>query len=231
MTDTVPPKASPADVALTDVAAHLTREPMLGQVSKPVNRQNLSASAIDWKPLQRGGANFRTHCLHDVAPDRLEFRASGGLRRFCLVFIVAGLALSGLFVSEQLAAGPRIDQWLPVLFPLLFVLAGVVMWWLAGQRRVFDLTQGYYWRGKGRVTGPEALNKQKDVVALAEIRALQLLEERVHSDDASYYSFELNLVLAGGRRINVIDHGSRASVVKDVTLLGQRLGVPVWDRS
>jgi hypothetical protein len=68
-----------------------------------------------------------------------------------------------------------------------------------------------------------------ETTALGEIHALQLISEHCTSDNSSYYSYELNLVLADGRRINVVDHGNRATLYSDADSLAAFLGVPIWD--
>ena len=42
-------------------------------------------------------------------------------------------------------------------------------------------------------------------------------------------SYELNLVLQDGERLNVVDHGSFDVLREDAAKLGEFLGVPVWD--
>ncbi|WP_250656959.1 hypothetical protein [Alkalimarinus coralli] len=78
------------------------------------------------------------------------------------------------------------------------------------------------------------LSKQKDAVRLADIQALQLLSERCTSSGngsrRSYYSYELNLILNDGKRINVMDHGNKAALVEDAKVISIFLDVPVWDR-
>jgi hypothetical protein len=41
-------------------------------------------------------------------------------------------------------------------------------------------------------------------------------------------SYELNLVLKDGRRINVVDHGGADKIRTDAATLADFLGVPVW---
>ncbi|MDP6491172.1 MAG: hypothetical protein QGG69_05335 [Kiritimatiellia bacterium] len=57
----------------------------------------------------------------------------------------------------------------------------------------------------------------------------QLLSEYCRSDKSSYYSYELNLVLQDGSRINVVDHGNKTKLREDAATLSEFLGRPVWD--
>jgi hypothetical protein len=55
------------------------------------------------------------------------------------------------------------------------------------------------------------------------------LTEYVSGNKSSYYSYELNLVLDDGSRINVVDHGNLERLRSDAQTLSQFLGKPVWD--
>ena len=61
-----------------------------------------------------------------------------------------------------------------------------------------------------------------------------ILQERVSSSSSSggssrYYSYELNLVLKDGTRLNVVDHGGKSLLNANAETLAQFLNVPVWD--
>ena len=100
--------------------------------------------------------------------------------------------------------------------------AFVAAWGLlfAAVPRVFDKNAMQFW------IGPKPLNisfrrwKVWHQVSLDEIHALQLVSEYCHSDDVSswhdkrYVSYELNLVLEDGERINVVDHSKRGKRAK-----------------
>lgn len=59
------------------------------------------------------------------------------------------------------------------------------------------------------------------------MRALQVLTEHVSSDKGSYRSYELNLVLADGSRLNVTDHGKLDRIMNDAKALSEFLEVPL----
>ncbi|WP_092447345.1 hypothetical protein [Winogradskyella sediminis] len=60
------------------------------------------------------------------------------------------------------------------------------------------------------------------------IVAIQIIGEYVQSDDGSYKSFELNLVLDDASRRNVVDHGNLKSIIKDAEMLSAFLNIPIW---
>jgi hypothetical protein len=56
-----------------------------------------------------------------------------------------------------------------------------------------------------------------------------LWSEFVSGSKNSYHSYELNLVLNDGSRINVVDHGNLERLRSDASTLSRFLDKPVWD--
>jgi hypothetical protein len=57
------------------------------------------------------------------------------------------------------------------------------------------------------------------------------ISEQVSSTDSSYVSYELNIVLKTGERINLIDHGDIVSIrknAKEIVQFTNRV-MPIWD--
>jgi len=69
----------------------------------------------------------------------------------------------------------------------------------------------------------------KHLAPLDQVHALQLVSEYCSGNKSSYYSYELNLVLKDGRRVNVIDHGNINRIRQDAQTLSNFLGKPVWN--
>ena len=51
------------------------------------------------------------------------------------------------------------------------------------------------------------------------------------SKAGSYTSWEINLVSRDAKHLNVLDHGHRESIISDVQLLVEFLGMPVWENT
>ena len=93
---------------------------------------------------------------------------------------------------------------------------------------VFDKHLGLAWRGKRDPAHARASGRKKGkCFRLDEIVALQLLAERVHVKRSSYLSYELNLVLADGERVNLVDHAKNKVLQGEAATLGRFLDVPV----
>jgi len=201
-------------------------------VFDPASLEDPVAMLTEWEPLEPGGSNFRTHHLAQVDTNRMEFQASWGAMLFGLAFLLIGLAVCGGFAVSGLMTD-EYDSWVePALFAGMGLLfAGIGAWLIHSFLApiVFDKRTGAFWKGR---TAPDqtfnALNL-KHYAELKDIHALQLLAELVRSNKSTYTSYELNLVLSDGRRINVVDHGDRDKIAADAQALGEFLEVPVWN--
>ncbi|MEX2345356.1 MAG: hypothetical protein WD604_07065 [Balneolaceae bacterium] len=191
------------------------------------------AETIEWIPLKKGGTNFHTHRMAAVDSHRMEFLPTIGVKIFAGIFIAAGLGFPLMFhyarFGEDFTSGWGVLYiW---LFGLAFVGVGSVFYYKMAKPRIFDKYDGMYWRGHKK---PDLLYKLEDKTAknatrLSDIHAIQLLREYVRSDKSSYYSYELNLVLKNGHRINVIDHGNKKKFLEDARQLSLFLDKPVWN--
>lgn len=188
------------------------------------------AETVEWAPHKRGGSSFHTHRLAAVDSHRLEFRPTLGAKLFAGIFIAAGIGFPLFFYFAGF--GSEESGWAVLfvwLFGLIFAGVGGGIYYMMNKPRVFDKLTGMYWRGHKK---PDYIYKPegaRHAAMLGRIHAIQLLREYVKSDKTSYYSYELNLVLNDGRRINVIDHGKKSEIVNDARTLGEFLGVPVWN--
>lgn len=198
-------------------------------ISVPFDPSSLDDSVAmqtDWAPARGGGANFKTRKLIIVNSDRLEFRPSMGAILFCLVFLFSGMGLVCFFFFSFLSEG--ISNIFVLFGGIIFAGVGGVMLYFATQPIVFDKREGCFWKGR---KGPDEFVDRKFlcVVKLDKIHALQLISERVRGNKSSFYSYELNIVLGDGKRINVVDHGNRSWLREDAATLSKFLRKPVWD--
>ncbi len=193
------------------------------------------AIATDWGPAKSGGTNFKTHKLVPGFPDKMEFKAGLGAKLFYLIFMGVGAAALIFFLIPTIqkgAFGLNPDTLVPAGITVIFGGIGVLLHYFGTAPIVFDKNRGYFW--KGRKDPQRVFDKKtlKHYCELHEIHAIQLISEYIRGDKSSYYSYELNLVLKDdGRRLNVIDHGSGDVIREDAKILGDFLGVAVWDGS
>lgn len=189
------------------------------------------AEKTKWVPLKNGGTNFRTHELVLVNPDRMEFKATS-LSKLCyLVFAIFGISFIILFLSTIPADGFSINMnsLISPLAGLLFTAIGVFMFYKAATPIVFDKLNGLYWKGRKTLSEVSDYEASTTSARFETIHALQIVSEYCRGSKSNFYSYELNLVLKNGNRINVIDHGSYKKLRKDADTLAEFLGKPVWD--
>jgi hypothetical protein len=206
---------------------------LLGQGLQPLDRTKFNdplALTIEWTPASGGGANFRTHKLVEVEFSRVEFKAAIGARLFYALFFFVGLGMGIAFtVENKIFEDFSLEAIAPVLFSLIFVIVGGLLYYFGTSPIVFDKQRGYFW--KGRKSPQDVYDKAsiKKIASLGDIHAIQLVSEYIRGSKSSYYSYELNLVLKDGKRITVIDHGNLNRLREDAKKLSEFLGKPVWD--
>jgi len=205
------------------------------------------AMKTSWNPAVSGGTNFGTHKLKLFSPERMVFSASMKARLFIGIFFAVGLVAIiciPIFWDELDLEG--------VLG--IFFFGGIFLGFafFFGSRmcelRSFDRREGCFWKGRWK-RGDGALSIRradlnarlekealKDYIDLADVYAIQLIKEYVpgssgtDSRSSPYYSYELNLVLKDGARMNVVDHGDLQRIRADAIRLGGFLGnLSVWD--
>jgi len=211
----------------------LTREPI---AYDPSGLNDAVALQTEWTPAKRGGASFRTHKLVEVDSFRLEFRASAGAIAFYLIFFLVGIGVLGVISYTGFSSGTlplnegrALSFLLPLFIGLVFACVGGCMLYFGASPSVFDKRRGDFWRGRTVPYNVLARKGVKDSARLEEIHALQLISELCRSNDSSFYSYELNLVLENGSRINVVDHGNLDGLREDADTLSAFLEKPVWD--
>lgn len=172
----------------------------------PTVLKDPAALTADWKPLRPGGANFTTHRLVQVGDARMQMKPTLGLLLFGGLFLVVGVGVSLGGVSQA--------EWFMAVFGLPFAAVGTFVLW--PKVVAFDRD------------GRKFTSKQQEV-PFSNIHALQLLAEHVSSDDSDYWSYELNVVLKSGERINVVDHAGLERIRGEARQLGALIGCAVWD--
>lgn len=165
----------------------------------------------------------------------MEFRASVMAKLMALVFVVMGLALAAVFISKQPDKFAhfkfKLADVMPVAMGLLFSAIGVGMFYSALIPAVFDIGHGYFCKSRQK---PERMidpSKLKRYAELKRVHALQIISEYIKTKKSSYYSYELNLVLDDGSRLNVVDHGNQSALQADARTLAEFLKKPLWDAS
>ncbi|MDZ7805894.1 MAG: hypothetical protein U5K71_02115 [Gracilimonas sp.] len=190
------------------------------------------AMKTEWYPLKRGGSNFGTHKLVKVDYNRIEFKSTLGAKLFSLIFLAVGVGIPVfLGVEKYRSYGSffRSDFLFIVLFGLIFFAAGSWMYYSFSKPVIFDKTKGMFWKGWKAPKRYLSDGNKKSSSRISHIYALQIIPELVRSDNNNYVSYELNLVLRDGSRMNVVDHGNLGKIRSDSKTLSEFLGVSIWE--
>ena len=190
------------------------------------------ALKTEWIPLKGGGSNFQTHKLVQMGYTRIEFKATWGAKIFSLIFVTVGLAVPVVFWINDIQTNGGIlgsGFLFIMLFGSIFMAAGGWMFYSFAKPVIFDKTKGMYWKNWKAPTRYLAEGDKDDSRRIGNIYALQIIPELVRSDNKSYVSYELNLILRDGKRMNVVDHGDPLQLQEDAQKLSEFLDVPVWD--
>lgn len=195
-----------------------------------------------WTSVGRSSSRHRTHKLVQINSNRVEFKASlqeklGSLLFFIIGSLVFFLPIYGFIFHVYGLISHTSTVFFMMGFGLIFMSVGAYLFYSATKPIVFDKNDGYFWRG--RVEPKNVLMKnsiEDDWAVIDKIHALQLINKYISgSTDAdghhssSYYSYELNLVLDDGKRLNVLSHGHHNSIIKDTKILSNFLQKPIWN--
>ncbi len=190
------------------------------------------AIRTSWSPLKKGGSNFKTHKLVQKDHHKLLFVPTIGAKLFCGIFVLFGLVflLFEFFVGFSDPEATFLwSRGMVIVFSLVFVGVGVGSYYFKAVPRKFDKWSGLYWRGYKKPINMYDRSTGGQFARLGEIHAIQIIEEHISNNNGSYASYELNLVLNNGDRLNVIDHGNMRAVKDDAQTLSRFLNKPVWD--
>ena len=184
---------------------------------------------VDWTKItpraKFGGSWWRTHHLVALNKEILMFVPS------VLVLLLGAFFLSvGVYLIFLVF---RLEDWFAP-----FLLGGVLC--LSGIKLMLMHTVAWFHKGSGNYTkrietsqklfntgiGKLLLRKQASV-KLIDISAIQLLKEKVVDSDGDFYSYEINLVMKKGKRINVVDHGNEKAATSQAKRLATFLKIPL----
>lgn len=185
---------------------------------------------VSVSPLKPGGASFKTNVLIKKSGSKYLYKPSIGSALFCFIFLAVGLSILfyGMFPLFKNNFDLTEVNWMLLVAGLIFGGAGATMFYTIYKPRVFDKQLGYYYKSYKTKIHRRDLAISKAYIPLKSIKAIQLIGEHIKSDDSSYNSFELNLVLDDASRKNVVDHGNLKSIIADAEILSDFLNIPIW---
>jgi len=196
-----------------------------GEIYKDLNPLEISIEKdepLDWSKVSTrvnaGGRWWKSHHLISLNKNTLWFVPAFSVVLLGVVFLLlsAFLSVFVFLLGEEFFLTNRWGLWIPLLFILIFVVLTFAIsmdYFLMHPIAKFHKTNGLYRKKKAVIT------------KLEDITAIQLLREQVQNDDHKFFSYEINLVLKDGNRVNVVDHGNEKAVIQQARRLAKFLDV------
>lgn len=188
-----------------------------------------SAKSIAWQPLCPGGTNYRSvafgqrsdtvYCIRPTLTSQLIFH-------LILLWGVSLLLLVFLVILEEGWDALSLGETVALGCGLTFVAIGLLLRRKLPRPHLFDLAAREC-----------RLNGGAELLPLSAIRALQMIEMEVsrtlvHSGiQNTFFSYELNLVLADGSRRQLFNQAGLRHARCDAGKLAEVLRIPFWDGS
>lgn len=191
------------------------------------------ARRIPWEQVKkRSGSAYKTHKAVVVNRSILKMQPTFFTR--LLPWLVILFTLFLVFVFNEFRLDLRLynfnnpDEIVQIGIIAFMLIMGLVTMFFSYRHIVFDRQLGFYHKGWKSMNNVVPVEK-KNCARLDQIHAIQIISEIVRTKNSRYRSYELNLVLKSGNRINVVDHANQKAVREDAALISRFLNIPVWD--
>lgn len=178
-----------------------------------------------WTPARSGGTKGRSRRLVQSDSERLTFRPIKRNLLLCALPLLIGAYIITFQPLQNIQS-----TWFQATVGLVFLVMGSMLGYRLCTPIVIDKGIGACWTGWRAPASAEVARDQKGCAALGDVRAVQVIPERLRYTEATF-SYEVNLVLADSSRVNLVDHSSKSVIREDAQTLGKFLDVPVWDAS
>ena len=191
------------------------------------------ATKTDWYPIKLGGTSFQTHKLIIVNPNRLEFKATFWAKLIYFSFLYFGIIMSiDFYLSDILTNKLSFNKNTIMTLFVIFIFIGIssILYYFGTKPIIFDKSKGFFWKGWKEPDKTQDRKNLKHLTKLEQIHALQIISEYIRGEKTpSFSSYELNIILKDGKRINIIDHGNLNALRNDAITLSNFLNIPIWD--
>lgn len=195
------------------------------------------AEQTDWMPLISGGSNSQTRAFKQLSTDRVAFRPSSSVMASVVIIFSIFIFMTGIPMYQMIRRGTFEFSPLP-LVGLIFAGIGCYTLYRFFTPVLFDRHENAFWKGWKSPDNVIRKDELKDYAPFDEIHALQIVREYCEEKSSSssgtsrterFFSYELNLVLKDGVRVNITDHGDQSRLRADAKRLSEFLGKPLWD--
>lgn len=198
---------------------------------------NIVSGEKIWEPIANEASNFKSAKLVEEASGMITITATNHSFLFDAIFAVLGgiIALSSIAILLLLADFLKLFAIIPAIIAFFFLRNSVSP---STKKKVcFSKKEALFWMDD--IENKMALQHQlvNGKLPFSAIYGVQLLQ--VHhftsllspaASSRNYYSYELNLILTDGQRINVMTHGAKAEMIIEAKILARYLSKKIWHR-
>ncbi len=196
------------------------------------------AEKTSWLPLNSKADSSLFYSLVRVSATQYRYQYSLLIRIVVVSFGLIGALYLWSGIDSSLSRGIARSYSYFIIATVCFAFP-YYFYKFVNNYKVFDLGFGCYWVGGKKPKFSGRVTKKNRITYLDKVHAIQILSELIPTNkrtlldlkEPSYFSYELNLVLEDGSRVNVLDHNRQAQVLKDASLLSIFLNIPIWDVS
>lgn len=181
---------------------------------------------ISFDPLKSGGASFETKILTKVNHNKLSFKHTTGYVLFSSAFFILPLIIIVIIFYKNYNSSIidiLEDNIVFLSVSSIFLIVSAYLFYDLLYPIVFDKSINKFYKGYNK--------NSRDGIALNKIIGIQIIGEIINSDDKTFKSYELNLILDDFVRVNVIDHGNGKGIVHDAETISNFLNIPIWYKS
>ncbi|HEY5576364.1 MAG TPA: hypothetical protein VIK34_06570 [Clostridiaceae bacterium] len=188
------------------------------KIFNPKNFKDPVAQKTEWTPVfKESNGNFKIKRLSQEGEARIGFKtpaSSKAIYRNCALIGLAALAVM-LFTKNG-----------SIVIRILALVAAIVGCWgmyMQSQPISFDKASGVFKGGRKQNV------KFDDIYALQLITRVVQVKTPPKGQMEKINTYELNLVLNDGSRVNVIAHGGSKEIREDGDTISNFINKPLWD--
>lgn len=235
--------ADPEKLKITCTASVGVAKPITKKAQNSVSKKFADplAEQTDWIPINdqlRGFHRFfpyPTYKLINVNSARIVFQPTIAARLLCVFDLIMGIVFLGFLSHPFIMFTFRLNFFVVAIIIIATSAAafGVARLYNISIPLVFDKSKGFFWKGQNSQCIDNVKGAPKYSAKLEDIHAIQLISDyhAPGSNRTAYFSYEFNLVLGDGRRLNLDAQRNISAMQEQAETLSRFLGKPVWDAS
>jgi len=208
---------------------HNDMQRFLGSQDKVIN-------LTSWKALKSGGKKFKSHNLIKVNDHQIIFKISKRtIALYTFMFLLGLLTVIIFLFGNVLGMDGSGNPLYGIAIGFVFMLVGSFLLITQSAQINLDNKLPAFWMGKLDANAIINKNSLEAYASLKELHALQVIKEFLPDNSSNegwrrkgLTSYEINLVMNDGSRINILDHGNKKEIDRQAQEIATFFNVPLW---